>query len=298
MARTTPTLSAGYSARRVAACFTATVALVAVLAIDHTAATVYAAQPLGSARLNDGMPLTVAHRGDPASAPENTLPALEAALGSGADIVELDVRLTLDGRAVIVHDELLDRTTDGEGLVAEHTLAELRGLDAGTWYGSAWSGTRIPTLDEFLPLLQRSEARAIIELKGVWPEEGLAPLAAQIYRYGVQDRVVIASFEEETLLELWRTAPSLARAAVVRRLPADPVLFAERVGASTVVTSLRSFEVEPHALDALREAGITVVVYTLNNPRLWERAIDLGVDAVVTDAPRRHAHWQREPAEA
>jgi glycerophosphoryl diester phosphodiesterase len=298
MARTTPTLSAGYSARRVAACFTATVALVAVLAIDHTAATVYAAQPLGSARLNDGMPLTVAHRGDPASAPENTLPALEAALASGADIVEMDVRLTLDSRAVIVHDELLDRTTDGEGLVAAHTLAELRGLDAGTWYGSAWSGTRIPTLDEFLPLLQHSEARAIIELKGVWPEEGLAPLAAQIYRYGVQDRVVIASFEEETLLELWRTAPSLARAAVVRRLPADPVLFAERVGASTVITSLRSFEVEPHALDALREAGITVVVYTLNNPRLWERAIDLGVDAVVTDAPRRHAHWQREPAEA
>ncbi|MFL0712402.1 MAG: glycerophosphodiester phosphodiesterase [Microcella pacifica] len=96
----------------------------------------------------------------------------------------------------------------------------------------------------------------------------------------------------------WRAAPSLARAAVVRRLPADPVLFAERVGASTVVTSLRSFEVEPHAVDALHEAGITVVVYTLNNPRLWERAIALGVDAVVTDAPRRHAHWQPAPADA
>jgi len=64
------------------------------------------------------------------------------------------------------------------------------------------------------------------------------------------------------------------------------------------VTSLRSFEVEPHAVDALHEAGITVVVYTLNNPRLWERAIALGVDAVVTDAPRRHAHWQPAPADA
>ena len=204
----------------------------------------------------------------------------------------------LDGHDVVVHDELLDRTTNGAGYVAEHTLAELRDLDAGTWYGSAWSGTGIPTLGEFLPLLQRSAARALIELKGVWPEEGLAPLAAQIYRHGVQDRVVIGSFEEETLLELWRTAPSLARAAVVRRLPADPVRFAERVGASTVVTSLRSFEVEPHAVDALHDAGITVVVYTLNNPRLWQRAIALGVDAVVTDAPRRHAHWQPSPAEA
>ena len=297
MANPSSTRSGGYSARRIAACFTATVALVAVLAIDHTAATVHAAQPLGSARLNDGMPLTIAHRGDPASAPENTLPALEAALASGADIVELDVRLTADGHAVVVHDELLDRTTNGAGAVAEHTLAELRALDAGSWYGGAWGGTGIPTLEEFLPLLQRSAARALIELKGVWPEEGLAPLAAQIYRHGVQDRVVVGSFEEETLLALWRTAPSLARAAVVRRLPADPVLFAERVGASTVVTSLRSFEVEPHAVDALHDAGITVVVYTLNNPRLWERAIALGVDAVVTDAPRRHAHWQPTPAD-
>jgi glycerophosphoryl diester phosphodiesterase len=287
----------GYSARRVASCFTATVALVAVLAIDHTAATVHASQPLGSARLNDGLPLTIAHRGDPVDAPENTVPALVAALASGADIVEFDVQLTADGHAVIVHDDVLDRTTNGRGAIAEHTLAQLRALDAGSWYGSAWAGTGIPTLTEFLPLLQSSAARALIELKGVWNAEGLEPVAAQIYRYGLQDRVVIASFEEDTLMELWRTAPSLSRAAVVRRLPADPVYFAERVGATTVVTSLRSFEVEPHAVAALHEAGITVVVYTLNNPRLWQRAIDLGVDAVVTDAPRRHANWQPAPAE-
>ena len=287
-----------YSARRVASCFTATVALVAVLAIDHTAATVHAAQPLGSAQLSGGLPLTVAHRGDTASAPENTLPALEAALRSGADIVELDVRLTADGHAVIVHDEVLDRTTNGRGAIAEHTLEQLRALDAGGWYGSAWVGTGIPTLLDALPLLRDSSASVLIEFKGLWDRDSVAPVVAQIYRHGIQDRVVLASFEEETLMALWNQAPSLSRAAVVRRLPADPVYFAERVGATTVVTSLRSFEVEPHALTALHEAGITVVVYTLNNPRLWQRAIDLGVDAVVTDAPRRHANWQPSPADS
>ena len=278
-----------HSVRRSAACFSTAIALIAVLAIDHTAATVYAAQPLGSLGLNNGVPMTIAHRGDPAAAPENTLPAFEAALASGADVLELDVRLTADGRAVVFHDDTLDRTTDAEGAIGDRTLAELLTLDAGSWYGSMWADTRIPTFDDFLPLLQRSDARALIEFKGVWSVEGLRPVIAGIYRYGVQDRVVLASFETPTLFELWREAPSLPRAAIVRRLPDDPVAFAAAVGATTVVTSLRSFTVHPEAAEQLREAGVTIIVYTLNRGDLWQQALDLGVDGVVTDAPRRLA---------
>lgn len=278
-----------YSLRRSTVSFTATLALVAVLAIDHTAATVHAAQPLGSLGLNDGVPLTVAHRGDPASAPENTLPAVEAALRSGAEVLEIDLRMTADGHAVLFHDELLDRTTDSTGPLATRTLAELQTLDAGSWYGSRWAGTRIPTFDEVLPVLQRSDARALIELKGLWTEEALRPLVAGIYRHGVQDRVVLASFELPTLFQLWREAPSLPRAVIVRRLPEDPAVYAELVGASTIVTSLRSFAVDPEAAAELRAAGFTVIVYTLNRADLWQQALELGVDGVVTDAPRRLA---------
>lgn len=285
-----PRTARPYSVRRFIACFTTTVALVAVLAIDHTAATVHAAQPLGSLGLNDGVPLTIAHRGDPAAAPENTIPAFEAALASGAEVLELDLQLSADGVAVIFHDDELDRTTNGVGPLAERTLAELQTLDAGAWYGSAWVGTGIPTFAEFLPLLQRSDARALLEFKGIWSVEGLRPVISAIYRYGVQDRVVLASFEVPTLFELWREAPSLARAAIVRRLPDDPVAFAASVGATTVVTSLRSFTVEPDAAQLLRDAGLTVIVYTLNRADLWQQALELGVDGVVTDAPRRLAH--------
>ncbi len=278
-----------YSVRRTTAAFVASIALVAVLAIDHTAATVYAAQPLGSLGLNDGVPLTIAHRGDPAAAPENTMPAFEAALASGAEVIELDLRMTADEQTVVFHDELLDRTTNGSGPLAERTLAELRVLDAGGWYGSAWVGTRIPTFDEFLPLLQGSKVRALIELKGLWTVDALRPIIAGIYRYGVQGRVVLASFELPTLLELWREAPSLPRAVIVRRLPDDPVDLAASVGASTVVTSLRSFTVDPEAANLLQRSGFTVIVYTLNRDDLWHQALDLGVDGVVTDAPRRLA---------
>lgn len=278
-----------YSPRRTAASFTAALALVAVLAIDHTAATVYAAQPLGSLGLNDGVPLTIAHRGDPAEAPENTLPAIEAAIASGAEVLEFDLRMTADGHAVVFHDELLDRTTDGAGPLADRTLAELAVLDAGAWYGTQWRGTRIPTFAEVLPLLQRSDLRAVIELKGEWTDEALQPIIAGIYRYGVQNRVVMASFELPTLLQLGREAPSLPRAVIVRRLPDDPVAFAAEVGATTVVTSLRSFSVDPDAAAVLRAAGLTVIVYTLNRADLWQQALDLGVDGVVTDAPRRLA---------
>ncbi|UYN84014.1 MAG: hypothetical protein KIT89_01925 [Microcella sp.] len=278
-----------YSARRTAASFTATLALVAVLAIDHTAATVHAAQPLGSLGLNNGVPLTIAHRGDPAAAPENTLPAFEAALRSGAEVLELDLRVSADGHAVLFHDDTLDRTTDGTGPVSDLSLAELQALDAGSWYGSAWAGTSIPTFEEFLPLLRSSSARALIEFKGAWTTEQLRPVVAAIYRAGVQDRVVVASFTSKTLMRLARTAPSLHRAAMARYLPDDPVAFADEFGATTVVTSLRSFHLDPGAAERLRLAGLTVIVYTLNRADLWQQAIDLGVDGVVTDAPRRLA---------
>jgi glycerophosphoryl diester phosphodiesterase len=90
-------------------------------------------------------------------------------------------------------------------------------------------------------------------------------------------------------VQLWSLAPSLHRAIIVRRLPDDPVRFAADHGASTVVTSLRSFQVTPEAAEALRAAGLTVIVYTLNRADLWQQARELSVDGVVTDAPRRLA---------
>ena len=91
-----------------------------------------------------------AHRGHSAAAPENTLPALEAAAAHGATAAEIDLVLTRDDRLVVLHDEILDRTTSGSGRVAALTFAEVKRLDAGAWFGPAFAGTRVPSLEEAL----------------------------------------------------------------------------------------------------------------------------------------------------
>src|SRR5919197_4354903 len=97
-----------------------------------------------------GRPLVVGHRGAMGYAPENTLASFELAVEQGADVVELDVHLSRDGQVVVIHDEQLDRTTDGRGLVGDRTLDELKRLDAGSWFDPRFAGQRIPTLHEVL----------------------------------------------------------------------------------------------------------------------------------------------------
>ena len=98
--------------------------------------------------LNESRTLVFGHRGASAYAPMNTLPAYELAVTQGADGIELDVHLTKDKQIIIVHDETVDKTTDGTGNVHDMRLAELKELDAGSWFGAEFHGTRLPTLDE------------------------------------------------------------------------------------------------------------------------------------------------------
>ena len=110
----------------------------------------------------------VAHRGASGLAPENTLAAFRKALEVGADAFELDVRLTRDGRAVVMHDRRVDRTTTGRGLVGTHTLEELKSLDAGSWYGAEFAGEEVPTLEEVFDTFPQ-ELPIYVELKAKGP---------------------------------------------------------------------------------------------------------------------------------
>lgn len=280
-----------YSFRRVTACAALTAALVTIFSIDYAAVTAYAAVPAGAAALNDGVPLTVGHRGDPVAAPENTVPAIVAAINGGADIVEFDLHPTSDGHAVVLHDDTVDRTTDGSGAVRDLTLSEVRALDAGSWFGDAWAGTRIPTAAEALAPFAGTSTTALLEFKGVWRDGELEPVIAVIDELGLEAQVVVASFEARTMLALARTADHLQRALTIRSLPAAPVGLVNAYDVSLVVTSMRSIELYPRIVPQLRAAGITVIVYTLNSSTSWEDASRLGVDGIVTDDPRSLGHW-------
>lgn len=145
----------------------------------------------------------VCHRGANKVAPENTLPALECALAAGFSHIEVDLQISSDGEIVVHHDPTLDRTTNGKGAVAAHSLAELRALDAGSWFDPFFAGTPIPTLAEVLTLVQKYHAQAYLELKSAQPQ----PVWAAVSQFGLAEHCFFWSFNHAALKELRALAP-------------------------------------------------------------------------------------------
>lgn len=232
-------------------------------------------------------PLIFAHRGASKVAPENTLPAFEQAIALGADGVELDIQYTSDGKVVCIHNLTLEKTTNGSGRVSAHTLAELRKLDAGAWFGAAFAGTRVPLLDEVLDLL-KGKLLINIELKVLdTRQSGLGTDAVKAVRqHGMTDQVVFSSFNPFALrgalregpefdggLLLASDLPSWTRWTVTRRFSK----------ANSLHPELKMVDAAYAA--AAQRAGLPLRVWTVNEEADMRRMIDLGVDAIITDKP-------------
>lgn len=246
-------------------------------------------------------PLTFAHRGGAACWPENTLEAFAGGIAAGCRYIETDVHMTRDGHIVCLHDHRVDRTTDGHGNVWEHSLAELRRLDAGHRFvaadGSApfrGKGITIPTLDEALAL--DPTVRFNLEIKQANP-----PMTEALWRFiearGVHDRVLVASEQDE----LVRAFRNLARGSVASSAGKREIFafwLAARAGASAwlpiefealqVPIRYRSLQVvEPRFVAAAHARGLHVHVWTVDHVETMRELIELGVDGIMTDQPRR-----------
>ncbi|MGV8969042.1 MAG: glycerophosphodiester phosphodiesterase [Microbacteriaceae bacterium] len=294
-----PKVLAGDSSRsplRLAPAVAITLALVLIATITPNASTVFASNVFGALRTPGDPAFVAGHRGDRAAAPENTIPALQSALDSALDFVETDVQLTHDGIPVLFHDETVDRTTNGRGLLAEHTFESLRALDAGSWYSEKYAGTVVPTFEEFLGIFSNSEKKALIELKGFWTAEEVTLVTDLIYSFRVHDRVTLASFNFGTLENIEEMAPAIPRVIIRRMLPADPVGLAQFYGAIAILTSPASLEENPEAVTDMHAAGLGLLLYTLNNEEKWSEAIGWGVDGIITDKPSSLDRWLAETA--
>lgn len=279
------------SARRVAAVVLVTLASVAVLVLAPRATMAYAA-PLGPLRAPGEAAFIAAHRGDRASAPENTVPAFVAAVRGGSDVVETDVQLTRDGAAILLHDDTVERTTNGRGAVADLTLAEIRALDAGSWFDREFAGTLVPTLDEYLDVVaSRPDVTALVELKGAWTPEQVESILGGVYFRLLQDRVVFASFERDTIVSLGLVAPDLPRILIMRDLPRDPVAVAAELGVRALMTRSSQLDERPDLVEEMHAAGYGVLLYTLNSEERWSEALARGVDGIVTDEPSALDAW-------
>jgi glycerophosphoryl diester phosphodiesterase len=276
---------------RVTCALVGTIATATVLLVATTPTTASAVDVFGALRVPGEAAFIVGHRGDRAEAPENTMSSLERAMDDLA-FVETDVQLSRDGVPVLFHDTTLQRVTGDPHTVGELDLAQLRRLDVGAWYGADHAGERMPTLDEFLSALAvRDDARALVELKADWRADEVRTVVGLIERHGLRGRVVLQSFSLETLFALQRVSPTTPRIMLIRELPADPVPLAERLGLIGFGTTAASVTAVPGALDALHEAGVAVLCYTLNTHERWQEVSALGVDGIITDQPSDLDEW-------
>lgn len=235
-------------------------------------------------RAAQGRPAVIAHRGASGEAPENTLAAFRRALELGADAVELDVHLSADGVPVVIHESLLDRTTDGRGLVKDYPLDALRRLDAGRWLGERFAGERIPTLAEALEVLR--SVRVIVEIKnGPVYYPGIAARVADTVRAVGHRAVTVSSFDHPVLLEVRQAAPDLSTAALYMGRFTDPLWPARETGAD-VLQPYWAW-ITPDLVEAAHAAGLRVEAWTVDEPHHARFVIDLGVDGIITNFPDR-----------
>lgn len=238
------------------------------------------------------MTAVVAHRGASALAPQNTLAAFEAAWRAGAHSIELDVRLTRDGHVVVIHDESVDATTDGAGDVSSMDLADLRRLDAGSWFAPAFAGQRVPTFDEVVELLvARPGIELLLEVKGAWGVADVRRLTEPIARAGLTDRVVAQSFWPRTVEALRHADPALRRGLLVAEWDEDLLALCAELDVVACNPHGRVLLDRPGLVTELHAAGLQVMVWTLDEPEQWALATDAGVDAVITDRPDRLVGW-------
>lgn len=241
-------------------------------------------------RRSDGSrPLVFAHRGASRLAPENTLPAFEAALRSGCDGVELDVQYSSDGALVVFSRLQLESTSDGVGRVSSHTLDELRALDAGSRFGAGWSGTRIPLLDDVLDLLG-GRLLLNIQLRAFdWATGGLGIDVVKAVRdRGLAEQVVISSYNPLALRRAQRAGPEIECAILV-----DPDLPGwTRWDIIRRYSRAAWLQPELPLVDAAFVAwahrlGMPVAVWTVNEAADALRMQSLKADAIITDDPDR-----------
>jgi len=206
---------------------------------------------------DDGRPLIGGHRGNPAEHPENTMRSFRSAIAAGCDLIECDVHLSSDGRLVVIHDHTLERTTNGKGLVRDHTAAELRKLDAG-------EGEKIPLLQEVVELAL-GKVGLVIEIKQVPPlytglEEKLLNMLRQL---GAVSECAVVSFNHAAIHDLRKLEPALQLGILEGARPMHPATLLREAGAD--VYSPHWGATDPQVVKEVHDAGGAVAVWPVDD---------------------------------
>jgi len=238
-----------------------------------------------AAKLGSGRILLGGHRGNPDEFPENTLASFRSAIELGVDVIECDVHRSEDGRLPVIHDHLLDRTTNGSGLVRDHTMAELKRFDAGRWKDARFTDERIPSLDEVLALA-RGQVGVAIEIKNLpLPYPGIEELVVEAIRSAeMMGDVVVISFDHRSIKRIGELEPEILTGILEASRPVDILRVMDDADADVFCPHWAS--IEPQTAAELRAAGKIIGVWVVDDAfsLAWSKA--LPANAIYTNKPR------------
>lgn len=220
------------------------------------------------------------HRGYSARYPENTLVSFKAAADLGVDGVELDVRQTIDGEFVVMHDESVDRTTDGKGLVRELTWEYLQNLDAGSWKSDQFEGERIPLLSEVYEAL-RGSCMIFCEMED---HVDVSAIVELIYSCKMEKQVALTSFYVENLKAARKLAPEIPTAMITSEKLPDTTAHIRKANELGVrVLDLYEGLLTPEVAKYAKQHGMPICAWIVNDMETAERVVRLGIDRITTD---------------
>ena len=245
--------------------------------------------------------LNIAHRGFRSRYPENTMLAFRKAIEAGCDGIEFDVHLSKDGEAVIIHDETVDRTTDGTGLVGEKTYRELKALNAAKPHPETIDFAPIPSLREYFEYMtEQPDIISNIELKtGVFVYEGIEEVVYRLMKeYNLIDRCIVSSFNHESVLRMKQIDSAVVCGLLVDSWQIRPELYVRDLGIECYHPS--AYCVTSKLIAALHNAGIRINPWFDSIQSDYRELIEMGVDSLITDYPDKITALLKDlrPAEA
>jgi glycerophosphoryl diester phosphodiesterase len=231
-------------------------------------------------------PYFFAHRGASAFAPENTLAAFQLALDQGSHLIEFDVKLTSDKQVVVIHDQTVDRTTNGKGRISQLTLSEIKRLDAGSWFDKNYPGEQIPTLNEVFEKFGNKIYMNVELTNYASPFDRLTDRVCTLVRkHNLENRVVFSSFFPTNLIRAGQLLPDVLRGQLILQGRAG---WWQRVWGGLIdVQAVHPYtsDVTAETITRAHEHGRLVHVWTVNDPADMSRLCALGVDGFFTDNP-------------
>jgi len=231
------------------------------------------------------MTINYAHRGASAYYPENTMLSFEKALEMGATGIETDVQLTKDGVLVLIHDEMVNRTTNGEGFVADYTYKELNKLDAGSWKGEEFIGLRIPTAEELIYFILDKNIIINFEIKNgiVTYEDIEQKLIDLIYKHKINHKVILSSFNHYSIAKCNKISKEINTGVLYMEEIYKPYNYADTAGAKAIHPYFQSINEE--VIKETKKHKTKINVFTVDDEEKMKFFLDMKVDGIITNCP-------------